>query len=180
MTVRINKPAFNIREKLTELSGRGKNHRAFVLLGVSSGKSNQSVAAANNYTISYDEVLQGDASLWNTTEPGGFAYYFKCPRDGHYKIDADYQLNQVPNNGSWAYNAALEVGTETSFGSRYWGTYVGNPQAGGNNGYDKAGVHCTIFATAGQCLRIRHICNAAMLIEYASPDSRFRLSIIEL
>ena len=180
MTVRINKPAFNIREKLTELTSRKTSERAFVLLGVSSGRSNQSVAAANNYTISYDDVLQGDASLWNTTEPGGFAYYFKCPRDGHYKIDADYQLNSVPNNGSWAFNVALEVGTETSFGSRYWGTYEGNPQAGGNNGYNKAGVHCTIFATAGQCLRIRHICNAAMWIEYASPDHRFRLSIVEL
>ena len=180
MTVRINKPAFNIREKLTELTSRKTSERAFVLLGVSSGRSNQSLAAANTYTVSYDSVLQGDASLWNTTEPGGFAYYFKCPRDGHYKIDADYQLNTVPNNGSWAFNSSVEVGTETSFGSRFWGTYEGNPQAGGNNGYNKAGVHCTIFATAGQCLRIRHICNAAMWIEYASPDHRFRLSIVEL
>ena len=180
MTVRVNKPSFNIREKLTELSGRGKNHRAFVLLGVALGRTSESVAAANNYTISYDTVLQGDASLWNTTEPGGYAFYFKCPRDGHYKVDADYQLVSVPNNGSWAYNAALEVGTETSFGSRYWGTYEGMPNVGGNNGYNKAGVHCTIFATAGQCLRIRHICNASMVIEYASADNRFRLSIVEL
>ena len=82
MTVRANKPAFNVREKLTELAGRGKNHRAFVLVGVASGKSAASVTAGNTYTISYDDVLQGDASLWNTTEPGGYAYYFKCPR--HY------------------------------------------------------------------------------------------------
>ena len=97
MTVRINKPAFNIREKLTELSGRGKNHRAFVLLGIASGKTSLSVTAGNQYVISYDDVLQGDASLWNTN-----GNYFKCPRDGHYKVDADWQNYSVPA-GSWAW-----------------------------------------------------------------------------
>ena len=150
MTVRANKPAFNVREKLTELAGRGKNHRAFVLVGVASGKSAASVTAGNTYTISYDDVLQGDASLWNTTEPGGYAYYFKCPRDGHYKVDADWQLNQVPANGGWVFNANIHVGTETSYGSAYWGTYESHPNTGTNNGYTKAGVHGTIFCTAGQ------------------------------
>ena len=97
MTVRANKPAFNVREKLTELAGRGKNHRAFVLLGVASGKGTASVTAGNTYTITYDDVLQGDASLWNSTDPGGYAHYFKCPRNGHYKVDADWQLYGVPS-----------------------------------------------------------------------------------
>lgn len=182
MTVRINKPAFNIREKLTELAGRGKNHRAFVLLGVSSNRSDESVTATspNTYTISYDEVLQGDASLWNTTEPGGYAYYFKCPRNGHYHVSATWQLNQVPANGSWAWNANIHVGTETSFGSAYWGTYQGHPTTNNNSGYDKADVNGTIYCTAGQCIRIRMIVNASFSVEYHSNDIRFRCSIIEL
>ena len=180
MTVRVNKSSFNIREKLTELAGRGKNHRAFVLLGVSSGRSDVSVVAGNTYTISYDDVLQGDASLWNSTDPGGYAYYFKCPRNGHYHVSATWQLNQVPSNGGWAWNPNICVGTETSFGSAYWGTYESNPNAGGNNGYNKADVNGTIYCTAGQCIRIRMIVNEPFSIEYSSSDIRHRLSIIEL
>ncbi len=180
MTVRVNKPSFNIREKLTELSDRGKNHRAFVLLGVSSGRTAQSVTAGNTYTISYDDVLQGDASLWNSTDPGGYAYYFKCPRNGHYHVSATWQLNQVPANGGWAWNPNIHVGTETSFGSNYWGTYQGNPNAGGTNGYNKADVNGTIYCTAGQCIRIRMIVNEPFSIEYSSSDMRHRLSIVEL
>ena len=180
MTVRVNKSSFNIREKLTELSGLGKNHRAFVLLGVASGKSAASVTSGNTYTIIYDDVLQGDASLWNSTDSGGYAYYFRCPRNGHYKVDADWQLNGVPSDGNWKFNATIWIGTETSFGSAYWGTYESHPNAGGNNGYTKAGVHGTIYCTAGQCIRIRMIVNDSFTIEYSSSDIRHRCSIVEL
>ena len=175
MTVRANKPAFNVREKLKELAGRDKNHRAFILLGVRSGRTNESVSSGNQYTISYDDVLQGDASLWDTT-----GYYFKCPRNGHYKVDADWQLNQVPANGTWAFNANIFVGTETSFGSAYWGTYESHPNTNSNNGYTKAGVHGTIYCTAGQCIRLRMYANASFIIEYSSSDIRHRCSIVEL
>lgn len=180
MTVRANKPAFNVREKLTELAGRGKNHRAFVLLGVRSGRTAENVTAGNHVTISYDDVLQGDASLWNSTDPGGYAYYFKCPRNGHYKIDADWQNYSVPGGG-WAWNATIHVGTETSYGSAYWGTYEGHGSSSEpNDPYVKAGVHGTIYCTAGQCIRIRMYVNASFSIEYSSSDARHRLSIIEL
>ena len=181
MTVRANKPAFNIREKLTELKdGKKTWERAFVLLGVSSGRSAASVTAGNTYTISYDDVLQGDASLWNSTDPGGYAYYFKCPRNGHYHVSATWQLNQVPVNGTWAWNASIFVGTETSFGSGYWGTYQGHSNSGNNSGYDKADVNGTIYCTAGQCIRLRMTVNASFAVEYSSADIRHRCSIVEL
>ena len=178
MTVRINKPAFNIREKLTELAGRGKNHRAFVLLGVASGTADQGVTQGNNVTITYNDVLQGDASLWNTT--GSAPYYFRCPRNGHYHVSATWQLNQVPADGTWKWNANIHVGTETSFGSAYWGTYQGHPTTNNNSGYDKADVNGTIYCTAGQCIRIRMFVNDSFQIEYHSNDIRHRCSIVEL
>ena len=180
MTVRINKPAFNIREKLTELTSRKTSERAFVLVGVRSARTAESVTAGDTYTISYDEVLQGDASLWNSTDPGGYAYYFKCPRSGHYHVSAIWQLNQVPANGGWAFNANIHVGTETSFGSAYWGTYEGYPNTGTNNGYTKADVNGTIYCTAGQCIRLRMFVNTSFTIEYSSADIRHRCSIVEL